>query len=418
MSAGPGLQSRFVRIVHVLSYVSVGGDYGGPVAVARAQTHELALRGHDVTLVAGWDGLAELTIPGVHVRLFKVHRIPGLGFAGHFSAAMVRVVRELARTADIVHLHCARDLVQLGSALTSRSAASVLQSHGMIRSDSRPLARVIDAVATRRVLVGARGHLVLVAGERADIADVSRGKVSPDQVFAIRNGVPPSQLRARWSETDPTVVFVSRLHRRKRPVTFVEMAAVLLSRGHRVRFDLYGSDEGERGAVEDAIRSRGLSDRVTWRGPLEPQSVLGVMSQSQVFVLPSVDEPFPMAVLEALSTGLPCVITDKTGISDELQRARAAIVTDGSTEQLAAAVERLLSSRHEWEEASAAGRRAADEAFGTQAMVDALERVYHQVGDERIQELQPTRLRAGGSPRPPGPFIPEQKRRVESTREP
>jgi hypothetical protein len=60
-----------MRILHVVTLVSADGAYGGPVAVAVAQTQALAELGHDVTLLAGWDGRAKLSAPKVDVQLLR-----------------------------------------------------------------------------------------------------------------------------------------------------------------------------------------------------------------------------------------------------------------------------------------------------------------------------------------------------------
>ena len=104
-----------MRIAHIVTYVSEDGAYGGPIAVARAQTAELARRGHDVKLLAGWDGRARLSIPGVDVRLFPVRRVAP-GFSGLVAPGLQRHLRMALANYDALHVHLARDLVTLPAA--------------------------------------------------------------------------------------------------------------------------------------------------------------------------------------------------------------------------------------------------------------------------------------------------------------
>ena len=74
--------------------------------------------------------------------------VPGVGFAGLISPAVALKVFKLSRDADVVHLHFARDFVQVAAVTLSRGAPLVLQAHGMIRPDRR--ASRVAPVRTRR----------------------------------------------------------------------------------------------------------------------------------------------------------------------------------------------------------------------------------------------------------------------------
>jgi glycosyltransferase involved in cell wall biosynthesis len=363
-----------VRIVQVLSYVSHDGAYGGPVAVARMQCEYLTKRGHEVHLVAGWDGVAELDIPGVRVHLCRARRLPGLGMAGLISPSVWRTVARLGATADVVHLHVARDLVQMPSAsLVRRRGTVVLQAHGMIRPDHRVSARLVDGLATRPLYRAADAHLVLTDDERRDVPVVA-GSVQ-GRIVSIKNAVPVPDVVASWSEEAPRVLFLSRLHERKRPTAFVDMAAEAVRRDSRAVFEMYGPDEGELSAVLARIDKAALQDRVAYRGALSPDQVLPVLASAQVFVLPSINEPFPMALLEAMSVGLPPIITARTGISAELKTRGTAAVTDGTAEDMADALIRLTDSEEAWTAASRSARADIEHSFSCDAVVDTLEEV-------------------------------------------
>lgn len=121
---------------------------------------------------------------------------------------------------------------------------------------------------------------------------------------------------------------------------------------------------------------RGLTDVVSYGGALEHSAALEAYRRAAVYVLPSVHEPFPMTVLEALAEGTPVVCTDSSGIAAELERGQAALVTDGSPEALADAVAALLVDEQLRSRLAEAGRRAIDEVFSIRAVVDQLEGIY------------------------------------------
>lgn len=360
-----------MRIAHVLTYVSSDGSYGGPVAVAVAQCHALAARGHQVTLFAGWDGEAELDVPGVDVRLHRAIRLPGLGFAGTLSPSLWWDLLRHLQDLDAVHFHAARDLIQLpAAACTVGRVTSVVQPHGMIRVDPRLSARVLDRVWTRRVLRRASSLLALTDGEAEDLSSMA-----PEiRLVRIRNGINLPNHRARWRDPS-TVLFLARLHSRKRPVEFVRMAALVEAERPGTTFVLVGADEGEAPAVRHEIARLGLEHSVTYRGPVPAHHVSDVLINAQVYVLPSVDEPFPMSVLEAMAHGLPTVVTTETGISGELAERFSAEVSLPSAESLSESVLSLLTEER-WLQRSKVARADIKKFFSVEVVADVLEHEY------------------------------------------
>lgn len=385
-----------MRIVHVVTLASQDGAYGGPLRVAVNQVGELRRRGHDVVLAAGWRGRspAPREVDGVPVRLFPVRQlVPGAGFSGLFSPGLVTFLRERSAVTDVVHVHAGRDLVTSTAMAVARHGRVpyVVQTHGMVGVDQRSRARAMDALLVRRLLGSAARQLVLTAAEARDLPLVMR---RPGRVQRLMNGVPlPLDPAAGGTQ----VLFCARLHTRKRPVAFVEMAGLLRDRGVRADHRIVGPDEGELSAVRNRVRDLGLAAQVQYEGALPYEHVLDRMRAAAVYVLPSVDEPFPMSLLEALSLGVPCVCTDSCGISDLLREHRAAIVTDGSPAAMAVAVEGLLADAPAREALGARGRRAVERVFSLGAVVDALEQVYGEVSEQGSPGARgrPAQLRHG-----------------------
>jgi len=356
----------------VLTYVSRDGSYGGPVAVATSQCRSLAGRGHSVTLFAGWDGAAPIDLPGVEVRLHRARRLPRLGFAGLFAPSLWREVRSRASEFDALHLHFARDLVQLPTGILCRNRTSlILQPHGMVMPDERLTARFLDTLLTRRVLNKAEGILALTPTESTGLRSLGA-----QHLASIRNGVELPASKASWRRP-PRVLYAARLQERKRPLAFVESAAIVVQKFPEARFLMVGADEGQAQPVHDAIQRFGLEDHVTYLGAVAPTEVAQLMSETQIYVLPSVREPFPMSVLEALSHGLPTIITDQTGISDELRTRGSARVTDGSPQSIANEIEALLDPA-QWSRQAEYARTDASEHFSVSAVASRLEEIYRR----------------------------------------
>jgi glycosyltransferase involved in cell wall biosynthesis len=100
------------------------------------------------------------------------------------------------------------------------------------------------------------------------------------------------------------------------------------------------------------------------------------MAAAAIYVLPSEREPYPMSVLEAMSVGLPVVISADCGLAPLVERARCGVVTDGETPALVAAVRSMLTDEAA---ARAMGKRARETAlseFGMRAIGEQLIDIY------------------------------------------
>lgn len=332
-----------MRIVHVATLVTPDGAYGGPIRVAINQLRDLQRRGHDVELVAahrGFDGKVPTEQDGVPMRLFPaVQRIPGIGFAGIASPGVKQYLARTVQADDIVHVHLARDLVTMPAAHRMRRIARrlVVQPHGMIDESRNPLAPLLDIAMTRPVLRSADKVLYLTDIEAESLRNVAKGDL---RLEPIQNGVP---LREFGAEPDELLVlFLARLHPRKRATAFVEMARRLSAELPHVRFALVGPDEGDGGAVRRAIASSGYSGQISWEGALPPGDTSSRMAAASIYVLPSVGEVFPMSVLEAMALGKPVVVTNDNGLARPIEEAGAGSVVNSSVEQLTDAVRELL----------------------------------------------------------------------------
>ncbi len=224
-----------------------------------------------------------------------------MGFSGLTSPSLLAGAHRLVRGADVVHVHLARDLVTLPVALAALRAGRplVLQTHGMVDPSKRLSARLLDAVAVRRVLRRAAAVLHLTTHELRDLEAVV-GAAGLARAVRLVNGV-PAQPEAAAPQGPPRILYAARLQARKRPVDLVDAAPAILARHPGATFVVAGPDEGELAGVRRRIDELGLAGKVSCPGPLTGDRMLEELRRAHVYVLPSVDEPFPMSVLEAMA---------------------------------------------------------------------------------------------------------------------
>jgi glycosyltransferase involved in cell wall biosynthesis len=372
-----------MKIIQIATLVTPEGAYGGPIRVAINQTRALLEAGHDVTLAAGALGFGT-TLPnsfdGVPVKLFNARLIPKLGFAGTMSPELHRWIRKTAHTADVCHVHLGRDLLTMpaANAIAHAGVPYVVQTHGMIDASSRVLSGPFDRFLTRPVLRAASRVFYLTEQERKDLEGLA-----PDSLhFAkLLNGVPDSPVQSAQPEPETIeILFLARLQARKRPMVFVEMAKRLHQRFPQARFVMAGPDEGQGQTVRDAISSSGNSEFLRWEGSVEPDRVAERLARCSIYVLPSVNEPFPMSVLEALSLAKPVVVTDTCGVAPFIESSKAGFVVGPDTDTLTEAVARLIEDKLLRQETGRNAAALAKREFSMSRISATIVDTYAQVG--------------------------------------
>jgi glycosyltransferase involved in cell wall biosynthesis len=198
----------------------------------------------------------------------------------------------------------------------------------------------------------------------------------------LRNGVavPAQPVRAPThrgtDQGEPEVLFLARLHPCKQVLTFAETARRLLDEGVRARFTIVGPDGGDLAALQAFLDEHELRGRLRYEGALLPDAVAARLARSDVYVLPSSRDSYPMSVLEALAQGVATVCSAATGIADDLRATGAAAVVEPTPPELAHAIRGLVENPDDRRALGAAGARAAAELFGVRAVGDRLVESY------------------------------------------
>lgn len=315
-----------INILHVLTLNGRNGEYGGPVRVARELCTELNSRGHTTHIFSGAlrgsepnpkDGLSESFV------LVKpiIKRLP---VSTLWSWGLLAPLTQQIKRADVVHIHFARDLVPYLAAFLSilNRKSFVTQTHGMIMSDGRLSTRLTDFLFTRKLIKKSRVNLVLSETELSAV--LALGIKSPCKV--LPNGIAVSvNLKERIEPTN-RIAFCSRLEKRKGVGKFIELADSFRNAG--INFEIYGPDGGELEFVQSEVKSRNLSNILEYKGSLQPDEVQRVLTEIDLLVLPSKDEPFPMVILEALAVGTPVSVMPSCGFAAKLKRFESSFVAD------------------------------------------------------------------------------------------
>lgn len=145
--------------------------------------------------------------------------------------------------------------------------------------------------------------------------------ISPDKVTTVHNAVIPLSDELvnlpRREKKDKVITFLGRITMQKGPEYFVEAAAKVLQKNKHVRFVMAGSGDMMDAMIKLAAK-RNIADRFHFTGFLRGKQVYEMLADSDVYVMPSVSEPFGISPLEAMEMGVPSIISKQSGCAEIL----------------------------------------------------------------------------------------------------
>lgn len=152
---------------------------------------------------------------------------------------------------------------------------------------------------------------------------INKYGADPDKVVTVHNAVDFSgreNIQVERGVKDKVVTFLGRVTYQKGPEYFIEAAAKILKRCDNVRFVMAGSGDMLNKCIRHVARL-GISDRFHFTGFLRGTDVQKMFALSDVYVMPSISEPFGISPLEAMQTYVPSIISKQSGCAEILDYA-------------------------------------------------------------------------------------------------
>ena len=365
-----------MRILHVTE--SLDPVRGGPPAIVIRLAAAQVAEGHEAHILChrtdDADGRVDrclAVVPGFEGVVRHECEPSSWPYARATAASARRMLAGIAGSFDIVHLHEVwLPIVRVSAAAARRAGVPYLVApHGTLSPWS------LRQKARRKKLALALGYRSML--DHAAALHANRTEASLIGPLRLRcpveilpNGIfvreveplpPPGSFRARVPElgADPYILFLARLQLRKGLDYLAEAFIRLAPRHPTVRLVVAGPDEGCRADFIARIGAAGLEGRVHLPGPIYGAEKIGALVDAACFCLPSREEGFSIAVLEAMAVGAPVVLSEHCNFP-EVAEARAGIVVPLSADAVADALSRVLS-----DPAGAArmGRRARELVF-------------------------------------------------------
>ena len=173
-----------------------------------------------------------------------------------------------------------------------------------------------------------RADCIMCVSELTRQTVINHYHQDPAKCFAMHNAVYPldPDLQAIVDQRKPSnerkekvVTFLGRITMQKGPEYFIEAARRVLDRTRNIRFCFAGSGDMMNAMIEMAA-SYGIADRCHFPGFMKGKQVFECFRDSDVYVMPSVSEPFGISPLEAMQSGVPSIISKQSGCAEILEK--------------------------------------------------------------------------------------------------
>jgi len=253
-----------------------------------------------------------------------------LNFSGGYGSNLFQEIANYAAVASIIGMSYDFDIIHAHDWLTFPAGAAAKRISG------KPL--IVHVHATEFDRSGGDVNPVVYQIERngMDAADkiiavsnltrntiIEKYNINPDKVITVYNAVEPlteKYISLNKKYQDKIVTFLGRITMQKGPEYFIEAAYQVLKRRKDVRFVMGGSGELLNRMIARVAALR-IGDKFHFTGFLKGDHVYQLYSLSDVYVMPSVSEPFGISPLEALQSDVPVIISRQSGVSEILRHA-------------------------------------------------------------------------------------------------
>lgn len=367
--------------------ITVYPTFGGSGIVGSELGKELAERGHTVHFISS-SLPTRLTKLSERVRFHKVEMMSYPLFEHQpYTLALASMMAKVAEqeNLDLLHVHYA----------IPHSISAILARESL--KPKRYLPVITTLHGTDITLVGAdRSYLPItrygivqsdgVTAISHYLKDETRETFEFDDIKVIPNFVckseyarhPVAELRASLApQGEPLLVHVSTLRPVKRPVDCVEILARVLQKGISTRLVMIG-DGSERPRAEQRARDLGIADQCLFVG--EQANIVDYLSTADVLLLPSAQESFGLAALEAMACEVPVVASRVGGVPEVVTDNETGFLSEvGDVDKMAADAARLLTNEKLRLEMGKRARESALSRYRTEIIIPQYIKFYEHV---------------------------------------
>lgn len=252
-------------------------------------------------------------------------------FSGKYGPGLMEEIRKYSVVAsviaqeydfDVIHAH---DWLAYPAGIeAARTSGKPLVIHVHATDFDRSGGNVNPEVyAIEKSGMDKASRIITVSNLTRDIV-INRYNIDPGKVITVYNAVDPVDIpdNEHWTRgfDDKVVTFLGRITLQKGPEYFIEAAHRVLKVMKNVRFVMAGSGDMMYRMIRRAAALR-ITDRFHFTGFLKGSDVFRMLAMSDLYVMPSVSEPFGISPLEAMQSNVPVIISKQSGVAEILTHA-------------------------------------------------------------------------------------------------
>lgn len=390
-----------MKVLHVIP--SVNPALGGPTQVVLSLVKALRATGVDAEIATTNDnGSKLLDVPlnqrieykGVPIWFFPRFAHPMKEFI--FSAELTRWLWQHVPDYDLINTHYLFSYASTCAGAIARwqQVPYIVRTLGQLTpwalAQSRLKKQIYASLIERHNLNRAAAIHCTSVGEAEDVQKFGIKTPTITLPLGVEQTIALPEAKQKLREVyglapkTPIVLFLSRLHYKKRPELLLRSLSHLATQGKDFHLILAGSGEPSYlSELKNLVSSLGLTARTSFPGFAIGQDKQLLLQGADIFVLPSFSENFGVAVAEAMGNGLPVIVTPDVQIAPEIAAASAGLVVSGQERAFSEAIAQLLASPDLRYQLGENGKRLVSRRYCWRAIARKLACVYTAINDKQ-----------------------------------
>jgi glycosyltransferase involved in cell wall biosynthesis len=265
------------------------------------------------------------------VKFIETDEDSRINFSGTYGPGLMHEIKDYALVARIISLENDFDVIHAHDWLTYPAGIEAKNATG------KPLIIHVHATDFDRSGGNVNPNVYAIEREGMEMADkiitvsnltrdmvIEKYGIAPEKVVTVYNAVEPVENEEGKLQTkginEKVVTFLGRITMQKGPEYFIEAAKLVLKKMQNTRFVMAGSGD-MMDAMVTRIAELGIADKFHFTGFLKGNDVQNLFNMTDVFVMPSVSEPFGIVPLEAMQFNVPVIISNQSGVAEILENA-------------------------------------------------------------------------------------------------
>jgi glycosyltransferase involved in cell wall biosynthesis len=308
----------------------------------------------------------------LNIRLIELQRKRSFEFARLFK--LIKILK--AEKPDIVHTY-------MFAANSYGRIAAIIDRVPVIIASERNLVEIgkdknkFDIYIDKLLAPFSQG--IICNSDKASKSLVEKYSFNGSKVFTVHNGIDASPVRNGISNRIKIIGTVGSLYPQKNHSLFLDMAKIVLERSENkdIKFLIVGKGP-LRNELERCSKALNIESNVAFAG--EREDVPELLQTMDIFVMTSLYEGLPNAIIEAMAAGLPVIATDVGGNSElVINRETGFLCRSNDAKALAEKVVSLINNEQEAKRMGKNGKKRALSEFGVERMIRKTENIYMEL---------------------------------------